>query len=35
MNLYELNEKLAVASQNGFILNQINKLSIKFYSHLR
>ena len=35
MNLYELNKKLTVARQKGFILNQINKLSIKFYSHLR
>ena len=35
MNLYELNEKLTVARQNGFKFNQINKLSIKFYSHLR
>ena len=35
MNLYELNKKQTVASQNGFMLNQINKLTIKFYSHLR
>ena len=35
MNLCELNKKLTVARQNGFIFNQINKLSIKFYSHLR
>ena len=33
--LYELNKKLAVARQNGFIFNQINKLSIIFFSHLR
>ena len=35
MNLYELNKKLTVARQNGFIFNQINKLSIKLHSHLR
>ena len=35
MNLYELYEKVTVAIQNGFIFSQINKLSIKFYSHLR
>ena len=35
MNLYELNKKLTVARQNGFMFNQINKLTIKFYSHLR
>ena len=33
--LYELNKKLVVARQNGFIFNQINKLTIKFYSHSR
>ena len=35
MGMYELNQKLTVATQNGFILNQINKLSLNFYSHLR
>ena len=35
MNLYELNKKLTVARQNGFIFNQINKLTLNFYSHLR
>ena len=35
MNLYELNKKLTVARQIGFLLNQINKLTGKFYSHLR
>ena len=35
MGLYELNKKLATARQRGFIFNQINKLTIKFYSHLR
>ena len=33
--MYELNQKLTVDRQNGFIFNQINKLSSKFYSHLR
>ena len=33
MNLYKLNKKLTVARQNGFIFNQISKLSVKFYSH--
>ena len=35
MGLYELNKKLKLAQQKGFIFNQINKLTIKFYSHLR
>ena len=35
MNFHDLNKKLTVARQNGFIFNQINKLTIKFYSHLR
>ena len=35
MNLYELNKKLTVARQNGCMFNQINDLSLKFYSHLR
>ena len=35
MNLYELNKKLTVARQNGFMYNQINKLTLKFYPHLR
>ena len=29
MGLYELNKKLTVARKNGFIFNQINKLTIK------
>ena len=33
MGLFELNKKLNVAKQNGFIFNQINKLAIKFFSH--
>ena len=35
MNLFELNKKLALARQRSFILNQINKLTIKIYSHQR
>ena len=35
MNLYELNKKIKVARHNGFIFNQINKLTINFYSHFR
>ena len=34
-NSYELNEKLTVARQNGFMFNQTNKLTIKHCSHLR
>ena len=33
-NLYELIEKLKVARQKGFIVNQIYKLTIKAYNHL-
>ena len=33
--LFEINKKLTVARQNGFILNRINTLKIKIYSHLR
>ena len=35
MNLYELNKKLKLARQRGFKLFQINKLTIKIYSHQR
>ena len=35
MNFYELNKKITVARPNGFIYNQINKLTTKIYSHLR
>ena len=35
MNLYELNEKLTVARQNGFVFDETNKLTKKFYSYLR
>ena len=34
MGLFELNKKLAVARERGFIFNQINKLTIKIYSNL-
>ena len=34
MGWYELNKKLTVARERGFILNQINKLTIKIYSNL-
>ena len=34
MGSYELNKKLTVARENGFIFNQINKLTIKIYSNL-
>ena len=33
MNLYELNKKLTLARQRGFRFSQINKLTIKIYSH--
>ena len=35
MASYELNKKLTVARGNGFIFNQINKQTLKIYSHLR
>ena len=34
MGIYELNKKLTLARGNGFIFNQINKLTIKLYSNL-
>ena len=34
MGMYELNKKLTIARENGFIFNQINKLTIKIYSNL-
>ena len=34
MSSYELNKKLTVARENGFLFNQINKLTIKIYSNL-
>ena len=35
MNLFELNKKLTLARQRGFRFLQINKITIKFYSHQR
>ena len=35
MSLYDLRKHLKVARQICFIFKQINKLTIKFYSHLR
>ena len=35
MNLFELNKKLTFARQRGFKFLQINKLTIKIYSHQR
>ena len=32
--MYELNKKLTIARKNGFIFNQINKLTIKILSNL-
>ena len=34
MGMYEINKKLTIARGNSFIFNQINKLTIKFYSNL-
>ena len=34
MGMYELNKKLTHARKNGYIFNQINKLTIKIYSYL-
>ena len=35
LGLYELNKKLTIARQRGFKFNQLNKLTIKIYSHQR
>ena len=35
MGLFEINKKLTVDRQNGFIFNRIKTIKIKFYSHLR
>ena len=35
MHLYELNKELTVARERSFRFLHINKLTIKFYSHLR
>ena len=34
MGMYELNKKLTVARENGYIFNQINKLTMKILSNL-
>ena len=34
MGVYELNKKLTIARENGFIFNQINNFKIKIYSNL-
>ena len=34
MGMYELNKKLTIARENGFIFSQINKLTIKILSNL-
>ena len=34
MGMYELNKKLTIARQNGYVFNLINKLTIKIYSNL-
>ena len=34
MGLYELNKKLTIARENGFLFNQINNFKIKIYSNL-
>ena len=34
MGMYELNKKLTLARENGYIFNHINKLTIKIYSNL-
>ena len=35
LGLYELNKKITIARQRSFKFNQINKLTIKIYSHQR
>ena len=34
MGMYELNKKLTLARENGYIFDHINKLTIKIYSNL-
>ena len=34
LGMYEINKKLTLAKQRGFIFKQINKLTIKIYSNL-
>ena len=35
LGLYELNKKLTLARERGFKFNQINRLTVKIYSHQR
>ena len=35
MHLYDINKKITVARERGFRFLHINKLAIKYYSHLR
>ena len=34
MGLYELNKKLTLARERKFVFNQINKLTVNFFSNL-
>ena len=34
IGMYELNKKLAIARENGFMFNQINNFKLKLYSYL-
>ena len=34
MGVYELNHRLTLAKQRGYLFNQVNKLTIKIYSNL-
>ena len=35
MGLYDLNRKMKIARQGGFLSNQVHKLTTKIYLHLR
>ena len=35
MGLFEINQKMTVARQSGFLISRINTLKTKIYSHLR
>ena len=34
MNLYELNKKVKIGRQESFVFNQVDKLTVEFYSSL-
>ena len=34
MSFYEMNKKISIVRENGFIIFQINKIAIKIYSIL-